>query len=945
MDFAEIDRKWQEYWEREKIFAPRKRKGKKFFITVPYPYVSGPLHIGHGRSYVCGDVFAKYKLLKGFNVLFPMAFHITGTPVLAIAKSIKSDDKKTINLFKRYVSLYVKDEKKVEEIVKSFEEPMNVYKFFSERMKEDFKSIGLGIDWSREFNTGEPIYNRFVEWQYHKLNERGYLIKGDYPVTYCLSCQNAAGEDDIKDGDTNPVHIVEYVLLKFKLTDSEEFLLAATLRPETVFGQTNLWINPEVEYEKIRVGNEVWIISKECTEKLKYQGYEFEHIGKIKGSKLIGKRVFAPGVEKEIIVLPAFFCDSDVGTGIVTSVPSDAPYDYVALEELKRNKTLIEKFSLVFEEVNKIEPIPIIKTDLGELSAVKVVEENKITSQTDPKLEELTQFVYKEGFHSGVMLDNCGKYAGMKVSEAKEKVKEELIREGKALIFYETSRKAVCRCGGKIIVAKLKDQWFIDYNAKGWKEKAWECLKQMIIYPEKYHQFFEATFEWLDKRPCVRRRGLGARFPFDKEWIIESLSDSTIYPAFYTIAHIVRKIGAEKLTLEVFDYIFLGKGNVKEISKKTGISTNDLEEMKKEFEYWYPLDQRHTGIMHISNHLSFLIFHHVAIFPKKCWPRIFTLIEPVILEGAKISKSKGNVIPLCEIGERYGADLFRLYIVSKAEFGSKINWREKEAADLKKHLINFHNLVEKIAEMKEGKPKKLSVVAKWLFSRFNNNIQEAENQIESFNLRKYAQIAFYNIMNDVTEYVNASREEERGFVLKQLVKKWLTILAPIIPHLCEELWRKVGGKDSIFLEKWPAPNKEQIDRTGESAWEYVQNVIDDIRQVLKLAKVKKPTIYIYTAEDWKWSVLEALKNNNGNVGPVLKEYGKKYGEDCVKVAQTIVKRGLWKLDFVRINEAETLKDAKEYIEQQIGAKIYIKEETKFEKTKLSLPLKPAIYVR
>ena len=187
MDFAKIDKKWQEYWEKEKIFVPRKRKGKKFFITVPYPYVSGPLHIGHGRSYVCGDVFAKYKLLKGYNVLFPMAFHITGTPVLAIAKSIANGNEKTINLFRRYVSLYVKDKEKINEIVESFKEPMNIYKFFSEKMKEDFKSIGLGIDWSREFNTGELIYNRFVEWQYYKLNEKGYLVKGDYPITYCLS--------------------------------------------------------------------------------------------------------------------------------------------------------------------------------------------------------------------------------------------------------------------------------------------------------------------------------------------------------------------------------------------------------------------------------------------------------------------------------------------------------------------------------------------------------------------------------------------------------------------------------------------------------------------------------------------------------------------------------------------------------------------------------------
>jgi len=939
MDFAKIDKKWQEYWENEKIFTPRERKGKKFFITVPYPYVSGPLHIGHGRSYVCGDVFAKYKLLKGYNVLFPMAFHITGTPVLAIAKSISNGDEKTINLFRRYVSLYVKDEKKINEIVESFKEPMNIYKFFSEKMKEDFKSIGLGIDWFREFNTGEPIYNRFVEWQYYKLNEKGYLVKGDYPITYCLSCQNAVGEDDIKDGDTNPVHIVDYTVLKFRLLDSGEYLLAATLRPETMFGQTNLWVNSDVTYDKIKVNDEIWIVSSECVVKLEYQGYKIEKIGKVLGKDLIGKKVVAPVIEREIPILSAKFCDPDVGTGIVTSVPSDAPYDYVALKELKGDKETLEKFSLV-DEIEKIKPIPIIKTSLGELSAIKVVEENKITSQTDERLEELTNFVYKEGFHSGIMLSTCGKYAGMKASEAKEKMKDELLKEGKAIILYETSRKARCRCGGKIIVAKLKGQWFIDYNSPGWKNIARKCLNKMIIYPEKYRQMFEATFDWLDKRPCVRKRGLGTRFPFNREWIIESLSDSTIYPAFYTIAHILRKVDAAKLTPEVFDYVFLRKGKIEDVSKKSGILDGILKEMREEFEYWYPLDQRHTGVMHISNHLSFLIFHHVAIFSEKYWPRAFTLIEPVILEGAKISKSKGNVIPLCEIGERYGADLFRFYIVSKAEFGSKIDWREKEAADLRKHLLSFIDLVEDIAKA-NGKPKN-DLASRWIVSRFNKNLQSVEKFIESFNLRKYSQTSFYDLMNDIAEFLSVSDDK---MTLRSIVEKWLIILSPIVPHIAEELWRKLGNKDSIFKERWPLIDKNKIDEEAETAWDYVRNLIDDIKHIMKLVGRRPNEAYIITAEDWKWSALADVKRAKGNVKNVMKVYGKEFGEEGIKTVQTIVKRGLWKEDFVKIDESSVLKEMEKFIEEQTGLKVYINQKIKIEKAKLSLPLKPAIYVR
>ena len=130
----------------------------------------------------------------------------------------------------------------------------------------------------------------------------------------------------------------------------------------------------------------------------------------------------------------------------------------------------------------------------------------------------------------------------MKVVEAKEKIKIDLIKKGQADVMYETSRKAFSRSGGKIIVAILDDQWFLDFNSDGWKKKAFEALKKMEIAPETFRKQFEDTFNWLDKRPCVRKRGLGTQFPFDKKWVIESLSDSTMYMTLYTINNIIKKV-------------------------------------------------------------------------------------------------------------------------------------------------------------------------------------------------------------------------------------------------------------------------------------------------------------------------------------------------------------------------------------------------------------------
>ena len=172
VDFKQIEKKWQKKWQESKIFETKPDKRKKFFITVPYPYVSGPYHIGHGRSYTCGDIFARFNRLKGYNVLFPMAFHITGTPVLAVSKSVQMKDKKSLDTLREYISYHTKDKKQIEKILDSFTEPINVYTYFSKTMKRDFNSLGMSIDWQREFTTADKIYNKFIEWQFLKFKEK-----------------------------------------------------------------------------------------------------------------------------------------------------------------------------------------------------------------------------------------------------------------------------------------------------------------------------------------------------------------------------------------------------------------------------------------------------------------------------------------------------------------------------------------------------------------------------------------------------------------------------------------------------------------------------------------------------------------------------------------------------------------------------------------------------
>ena len=177
VDFAKIEKKWQRRWYKEKIFdAKPDSKRKKYFITVPYPYASGPLHIGHGRSYTVADIFARYRRLTGKNVLFPIAFHVTGTPVLAVSQQIKSKDAKALEQYKYYIEYHEKDKKRIGKVLKSFEEPENVMKYFSKTMINDFKLAGYSMDFSRQFTTTDKDYNKFIEWQFTHLNNNNYSI-------------------------------------------------------------------------------------------------------------------------------------------------------------------------------------------------------------------------------------------------------------------------------------------------------------------------------------------------------------------------------------------------------------------------------------------------------------------------------------------------------------------------------------------------------------------------------------------------------------------------------------------------------------------------------------------------------------------------------------------------------------------------------------------------
>ena len=867
--FRAIEQKWQSRWQKDAVFDGKIDETKpKWFITVPYPYTSGPLHIGHCRTYNLGDIFARYKRQTGYNVMWPMAYHITGTPILSISSRIARKEPKVWDQYRKYVGIYEKNPQKVDEIISSFTEPMNVAMYFAKHLMQDWQSMGFSLDTSRQFTTGDSEYKKFIEWQYHHLYKKDYITKGTYPILWCKQCQNAVGEDDILGGDEQKVEISEFVGIKYKF-DVDTFIVAATLRPETICGATNLWVHPDATYSKINIDGEQWIVAKDVIPKLREQNHEITIIEEFPGSQLIDHEIEVPWTKQKIPIYPAVFVSTAHATGVVYSVPAHAPFDYAAIKDLQEDDQTIEKYNIDRNRLSAIVPISIISVkQYGEFPAVEIYKRRGIQNQDDAeRLEEATQELYRDEFYSGIMKENTGIFAGMKVEHAKDHAATKFLEQKMASKIFEVSRKAQCRCGETVSVAILKDQYFLNYANMAWKTQAKEMLDQMKITPKKYRSSFEFTFDWLDKRPCVRKRGIGTEFPITKGkgWIIESLSDSVIYMAFYTIIRTIHeaKIQDRQLTFEFFDFIFKDLGTIENVVQQTNIPKNIVERIKQEFEYWYPNDFRHTAIAHISNHLSFAVFHHAAIFDKKYWLKSFSLNNMLIREGKKMGKSKGNVIPMAEIPKKYCVDLTRLHLASVATADSVIDWKEQDVMHSLKRLMKFWELIEIYTPRKEKTLQKLAFPSKLFQANVKKNFVTAQQAMNSRkDIREYGQNAFFNNIKLIEEFERedtVATETERNQIISEVLFEMAIFNAPLIPHLCEEIYEKAGQEGFVSFAQFPEILLTEEDRIIITQGKFIEGVQLDIKNILKLMETYPKHIYVYVNAEWKSILYSKIK--------------------------------------------------------------------------------------
>ncbi len=812
---------WQGEWKKDQTFFSNPDDRKKFFITVPWPYTSGPLHVGHGRTYAIADIIARYKRLTGFNVLFPIGFHESGTPIGAISDKIANGDKKTRDMYREYVSRYESPEK-VDKVLETFTDPEKVASYFADRITMDFDRLGISIDWRRKFRSIDPPYRKMVEWQFRKLYSLGKIKKGKHALLFSPDEGNPVGEDDIEDGDTNKVSIEDFVSVLF--TGKDFSLAASSLRPETIFGITNLWINKNAEYVLTELNNRKIVMSASAARKASLQHSGIKIIDHISVEKIISEKYRVPITGKELSVYPNEMIDPDQATGIVFSVPGHSVNDLEYCRMLGI----------------KIEPVFLIEIDGKDSTSRDALIKHKDADLANAEL-------YKDEFYRGLMKKQVPLVGGKKVSIARDEIKEMLLNEGNCFIFHETSRKARTRNGSPVCVAVIDGQWFIDYSEKEWKNVTYGEVETMRFVPDFYRKNMHDVVDWIGERACARKRGLGTPLPMDTSWVIESLSDSTIYPAFYTIAHIV---GKKELSDEDFDYIFL--------DGKAGKSNSELlAKAKSEFEYWYGVDERITAQPHLSNHLVFYLMNHTAIFDRKHWPGGITIAGTVISNGAKISKSKGNAVSLLDIVNEQGADLFRFYVAVNSDPWSVLDWNQKDVEIVSRKFQELRELIEKSIET----PEKDDGMAYSVFrSRFRTHLLKFHSELEKYSIRgAYIEIV-YEVMNDLSELRNMGGVPE--IAVYSVLDQWIPALSCVMPHFCEKVWKKAGKKGMVSLFHSPMPVLSREDEMLVSSISYTKNLIADIREIQKVTKISASSAEIILCdENTKKDVRKILEND------------------------------------------------------------------------------------
>ena len=402
--------------------------------------------------------------------------------------------------------------------------------------------------------------------------------------------------------------------------------------------------------------------------------------------------------------------------------------------------------------------------------------------------------------------------------------------------YSEPESEVISRSGDRCTVAEI-DQWFINYNNTLWKERVVNFIENGNIYfwEESVKNLLLEAVKNMNSWAVSRTFGLGSRLPFDERYLIDSLSDSTIYMAFYTISHLIKEIPISELCDDIWDSIFFGVNNY---------GSEIISKMRKEFCYWYPMDIRVSGRDLISNHLAMMLYHHIVIFGEDFMPKSIYVNGHIMVNKEKMSKSKGNFITLKQCIENYGSNVTRIMAATAGDTSDSANFNPSEAdnwilsltAELEIWSGLFNStqpnlrtaaLIKdlRIASMRTGE---LEFIDKMYLINLQKIMNNNHQHYKNIRFRDVVKNGFHDLINLRNRYLNPHKNVFLLYLQAELI-----IMAPIIPNFCQYL----SGKTGIQIA-YPEITLDTQINYHEMEWlfDYCQRLEQLIKNKLKINK-------------------------------------------------------------------------------------------------------------
>jgi leucyl-tRNA synthetase len=430
--------------------------------------------------------------------------------------------------------------------------------------------------------------------------------------------------------------------------------------------------------------------------------------------------------------------------------------------------------------------------------------------------------------------------------------------------------------------------------------------------------------------------------------------------AYYTLVPWMKTLQAELLNDAVFDYIFLGQGEPSALSRQTGVPEEAIRGMRTEFSYWYPQNYRVSANELIPNHLTFMIFHHLAVFPRELCPEGIVNLGLGVLEGRRMSSSKGVVFAVSDAVEQFGADVTRLYLMYMCEPWQDFDWRGVQADAHRRQMERFFASAQEIIAMDRTVERP---VDRWLLSRLQHHVRVVGDAFEGFQTRRALQHAFFLLPQDVRWYLR--RGGGNRDLLRNVLNTSVRLLAPFIPHVSEEIWEMLGMEGFVSNAAFPVVDESGIDPLAEFKEEYVKSVTEDVGEIIKVTRLTPKKLVVYSAPAWKWDVFRraVAMARDGHLYmsglmkavmevPEIKQHSKELARFAQKIVADIPKLSREQLAkySLPLDEQEVLADAREFLAGEFGCQVqYFSADDAArhdpqDKARQAVPLRPAIFI-